>query len=271
MKVRALAAVVVLTTVLLGLTAAPAQAATSQGCSGSISAVNGQGDPIDTLTLPSTGGTPTSPFRFLWGEPISWTGQTTEPVTTGSWHISVEHPSWLFELGQLMTGHHHGLTGTFTAGTGATTYTSSFTPSAVEGVTLPGRFDVAFAVTGAGGVQCTATLSVQVLDSPFRNPLFWLSVLLVAAGLVLLFFFGFLKVARPVYVRGNEPRRVSRHLVVDTIAGLFLGVGFSLLATLYGSSGWSTTTPNLIIVVGVIVGLLIGLVPTATTRSGGRR
>ena len=266
-----MAGAVVLTTVLLGLLASPAQAATAQGCSGSVAAVGSQGHGLDSLALPGSGGTPAHPFRLLWGEPVEWTAQTAEPVTSGTWRVSVQHPSWLFALGQLVSGHPHGLTGTFDSGAGGTTFTNSFTPSDVEAVTLPGAYDVAFTVTGAGGVQCTATLSVRVVDSPFRNPLFWLADLLVVAGLVLLFAFGILKLARPVYVRGTEPKGVSRHLVADTLAGLLLGVGASLLVTLYGGVGWSTTTPNLIIVLGVVVGLAVGLVPARTTRASNSR
>jgi uncharacterized iron-regulated membrane protein len=47
-------------------------------------------------------------------------------------------------------------------------------------------------------------LAVQVIDSPFRNPLFWLAFLLTVAGLVMLFFFGITKLTRPAYIRSNE-------------------------------------------------------------------
>ena len=71
-------------------------------------------------------------------------------------------------------------------------------------MTLPGAYDVAFTVTGDGGVLCTGTLVVRVVDSPFRNPLFWLASLLTIAGLVLLFAFGVTKLTRPVYVRNDD-------------------------------------------------------------------
>ena len=139
---------------------------------------------------------------------MSWTGQTAQPVTTGTWRLTVAHPAWLFALGELVSGHPHGLSGTFTTGQGAQSFTNSFTPSAIEPVTLPGTYDVAFTVTGAGGVLCTGTLSVRVVDSPFRNPLFWLAFLLTVAGLVMLFVFGVTKLTRPVYVRSADREAV---------------------------------------------------------------
>jgi hypothetical protein len=41
----------------------------------------------------------------------------------------------------------------------------------------------------------------------------------------------------------------------------------SLIVTLYGRVGWSTTTPDLIIVFGVVLGLGVGLLPVRTTRA----
>jgi hypothetical protein len=44
------------------------------------------------------------------------------------------------------------------------------------------------------------------------------------------------------------------------------------MLTLYGQVGWSTSTPNLIIVLGVVLGLGVGLLPVRTTRAPtGRR
>jgi hypothetical protein len=53
----------------------------------------------------------------------------------------------------------------------------------------------------------------------------------------------------------------SRHLLGNTLAGLFLGVGVSLLLCLYGVVSWSSTTPDVVVVVGIVVGLGIGLLP----------
>jgi Zn-dependent protease with chaperone function len=59
----------------------------------------------------------------------------------------------------------------------------------------------------------------------------------------------------------------NRHILANTLAGLFLGLGVSLIVTLYGRVGWSTTTPDLIIVFGVVLGLGVGLLPVRTTRA----
>lgn len=64
----------------------------------------------------------------------------------------------------------------------------------------------------------------------------------------------------------------TRHVLANTLAGLFLGVGVSLMLTLYGRVSWSSTTPDLVIVVGLVLGLGVGLLPVRTTRAPtGRR
>jgi hypothetical protein len=165
--------------------------------------VDDQG-PLDKITVPGPGGTTASPFQIYWGEPTSWTGQTSRAVASGTWNLSVQNPSWLFALGELVTGHSHGLSGTFDTGQAGTAFSNSFTPSSIEPVTLPGRYEVNVTVTGNGGVECTGEISVRVMDPPLRNPLWWLAFLLTAAGLIMLFVFGMTKLTRPVYVRTDE-------------------------------------------------------------------
>ena len=201
MKVRALALVAIVTLLLVGPLASPARAATSQGCSGSVSSVDDQSAPLETVAVPGPGGTNANPFQVYWAEPVSWTGQTYQAVTSGSWKLTVESPSWLFALGELVTGHSHGLSGTFDSGQGATSFSNSFTPSSIEPVTLPGKYEVGFTVTGNGGVQCAGTISVRVMDGPGHNPLWWLALILIVAGLVMLFVFGVSKLTRPVHLR----------------------------------------------------------------------
>ncbi len=208
MKVpRALVLVAIVTVSLVGPMASPARAATSQGCFGSISSVDDQGAPLDKVTVPGPAGTSASPFRLYWGEPLAWTGQTHQPVTSGTWRLTVQDPSWLFALGELVVGHTGGLAGTFDSGQGGSSFSNSFTPSSIEPVTLPGKYDVGFTVTGNGAVECTVAMSVRVMDSPLRNPLFWLAFILIIAGLVMLFVVGISKLTRPDYVRTGEGER----------------------------------------------------------------
>jgi len=54
--------------------------------------------------------------------------------------------------------------------------------------------------------------------------------------------------------------------VANSVAGLILGIGVSLMLTIYGIVGWSTTTPDLIIALGVVVGVGVGLLPVRTVR-----
>lgn len=61
-------------------------------------------------------------------------------------------------------------------------------------------------------------------------------------------------------------RTRARHVFTNTLAGLFLGIGVSLMVTLYGVVGWSTAMPDLIVVLGVALGLGVGLLPVRTIR-----
>ena len=268
MKARALALAATITVLLVGPMAATAHAATSQGCVGSISSAGTQSPSLDKITVPGPGGTNANPFQLYWAEPVTWTGQTATPVTDGTWRLAVHNASWLFALGELVTGHIHGLSGTFNSGQGATSFTNSFTPSSIEPVTLPGKYEVGFSVTGNGGVECTGTMSVRVMDPPGHNPFWWLALLLIIAGLIMLFVFGISKSTRPVVVRRNDRgerlNKGARHVVFNTLGGFFLGIGVSLMTTLYGSIGWSTTAPDLIIVLGAVLGLGVGLLPVRT-------
>ena len=207
MKVLALGLVAIFTLLLVGPLASPALAATSQGCSGSITAVGGQDATPDKVTLPGPSGTNANPFQLYWAQPVTWTGQTSQAVTSGRWRLTVQNPSWLFALGELVTGHTDGLSGTFDSGQGGTSFTNSFTPSSIEPFTLPGKFGVGFTVSGTGGVECTAAISVRVMDSPGRNPLWWAALILIIAGLAMLFVFGVSKLTRPVRL---PPSGISR-------------------------------------------------------------
>ena len=61
-------------------------------------------------------------------------------------------------------------------------------------------------------------------------------------------------------------RTRARHVLANTLAGLFLGIGVSLMVTLYGVVDWSTAAPDLIVVLGAVLGLGVGLLPVRTTR-----
>ncbi len=58
----------------------------------------------------------------------------------------------------------------------------------------------------------------------------------------------------------------TRHVVANALAGLFLGIGMSLMLTIYGVVGWSTAWPNIILVLGIALGLGVGLLPVRTKR-----
>lgn len=62
-----------------------------------------------------------------------------------------------------------------------------------------------------------------------------------------------------------KPTR-AKHVFANTLAGLFLGIGVSLMTTLYGVFSWSMVTPDLIIVLGLALGFGVGLLPVRTLR-----
>jgi hypothetical protein len=61
-------------------------------------------------------------------------------------------------------------------------------------------------------------------------------------------------------------RTGARHVFANTLGGLFVGIGVSLMVTLYGVVGWSSAMPDLIVVLGIVLGLGIGLLPVRTIR-----
>jgi hypothetical protein len=58
----------------------------------------------------------------------------------------------------------------------------------------------------------------------------------------------------------------ARHVFANTLGGLFVGIGVSVMMTLYGVIGWSSAMPDLIVVLGVVLGLGVGLLPVRTIR-----
>jgi hypothetical protein len=198
MTVRALWLIPAALVFLVGPLAVPAHAANSVGCSGSASSFNDQGAPIDKVSVPGAGGTQSLPFRIMWNGDVAWQGQTDQTITSGTWRVSVQNASWLFALGELVSGHAHGSSGAFTNDQGQATWGNSFTPSTNEPVKLPGTYEVDFTVSGNGGAQCSGALWVRVVDSPGRTPLWWLSLALIVAALIMFFVFGVSKLTRPI-------------------------------------------------------------------------
>src|SRR5664280_1333165 len=114
MSMRALWLIPAALVFLVGPLAVPAYAANSVGCSGSASSFNDQGAPLDKVSVPGARGTQSLPFRSMWNGDIAWQGQTDQTITSGTWRVSVQNASWLFALGELVSGHAHGLSGAFT-------------------------------------------------------------------------------------------------------------------------------------------------------------
>lgn len=60
--------------------------------------------------------------------------------------------------------------------------------------------------------------------------------------------------------------RRSRHIVRNLIAGLMLGMGGSLLLTIYGIVDWSSLWGDVTVAAGVVVGLAISFLPAPRSR-----
>jgi len=189
---------------LIGPLAVPGYAANSAGCSGSASSVGNHGVPLDKVSVPGAGGTQSLPFRIMWNSDVSWQGQTDQAITSGTWRVSVQNAAWLFALGELVSGHVHGVSGTFANEQSQTSWGNTFSPSPIEPVKLPGTYEVGLTVSGDGGAQCSGTLWVKVVDSPARSPLWWLSLVLIVAALIMFFVFGVSKWTKPNLGRTGE-------------------------------------------------------------------
>ena len=204
MRLRACLLALAVATFLVGPLASPAYAATSAGCAGVLTSYRPDGTPLDKVAIPSSEGTDARPFQLMWAGSTTWQGQLDQTTTDGTWRVSVQDPSWLFAFGELVTGHVHGLSGTFANEPGDSPLSSLFVPNTIEPVALPGTYQVGITVTGNGGANCTGALSVSVVDSPGRTPMWWLAFVLVIAGLAMFFVFGLSKWTKPVRIRTDE-------------------------------------------------------------------
>jgi hypothetical protein len=204
MRVRALLLLLTAAAFVVGPLASPADAATSVGCAGTLTSVGPDGTPVDSVAIPSSGPAGARPFQMTWTGSTTWQGQLAQTTTAGTWRVSVEKPSWLFTLGELVTGHLHGMSGTFVTEPGNSPLSGFFVPNTIEPIALPGTFQVGISVTGEGGASCTGTVAVRVIDSPGRTPMWWLALILVIAGLVMFFVLGLSKWTKPVRTRPGD-------------------------------------------------------------------
>jgi hypothetical protein len=204
MRVRAVLLLLTAAAFAVGPLASPAYAATSVGCAGTLTSVNPDNTPLDRVAIPSSGGTDARPFQIMWAGTTTWQGELGQTTAEGIWRVTVEKPSWLFALGELATSHLHGISGTFVTEPGNTTLSGIFVPNTIEPVALPGDYQVGISVAGSGGISCVGTVSVRVLDSPGRTPMWWLAFLLVIAGLAMFFVFGLSKWTKPIRTRPDE-------------------------------------------------------------------
>ena len=60
--------------------------------------------------------------------------------------------------------------------------------------------------------------------------------------------------------------RRSRHIVRNLVAGLLLGMGGSLLLTVYGIVDWSSLWGDAVVVVGLVLGLAMSFLPAPRPR-----
>jgi hypothetical protein len=64
-------------------------------------------------------------------------------------------------------------------------------------------------------------------------------------------------------------KKRSRHMVASIFGGLFLGMGASIMLTIYGVVDWGTVWPNIILILGVAAGLVIGFIPASSPKASG--
>lgn len=65
-------------------------------------------------------------------------------------------------------------------------------------------------------------------------------------------------------------KKRPRHVVLGLLAGVFLGIGASVMVTIYGVARLDTEWPNVILILGIVLGLVLGLLPVRSRRQPSR-
>lgn len=164
------------------LIATPAHAAPATGCSGQATSYDKDGNVLDKVTAPGSGGTASDPFRIDADGTIKWNGTTDGVIQNGTYEIKVSG----FTVADGKVGNAEGKK--IWDGTEDVGKRLDKIPVAgwvAKSLKMSAVVKAEYTVTGQGGT-CSGTLYLKIGGSPTFTPL-WLAsiVLFLASGAIL--------------------------------------------------------------------------------------
>ena len=165
------------------LSAGPASAATSTGCSGGATSVNRNGEDIGQASAPGQGATESDPLKIDSNGSIAYHGSSDSVIQHGSWDVDI------YGLNTIRGKIKNDSGTTTTSGVQEVGKYLHFSFGPFDTV-ITGKYHVHFTATGEGGAKCTVDAYIYLIDSPLRTPFFYAAVLLLLLAFLLLVFFG---------------------------------------------------------------------------------
>lgn len=179
-KIRSLIAAAVLAAGLLVTMAAPVGAAEASGCSGSGVSFADDGGRLDTAAAPGRGGTKEDPFDVVSDGQVKYTYDVDAPVAGGTWKVKINTGLVPISFGGDISDSSDQ------SGRGVEyleehLQVGGFAP-------LTGLLKVDIEATGPSGETCIVSGWLELHDSVFTTPLFYLALVMMLLGIFLLGF-----------------------------------------------------------------------------------
>ena len=181
---RAVAATVTMVLVGGGVFAGVAAAADASGCQGRAVSFDSSGIPVSDAKAPGAGGTQNDPLVVVGDGRVDWSGSTDSVIKNGSWSVKVSPANAglvgerFFDLfsGSLFSGDIDNESGK--RSTSGSKDVSEFTTTSF----LTGVYKVKWSATG-NGAACTGTAFIELAESPWKSPMFYIAILMLLIGL----------------------------------------------------------------------------------------
>lgn len=213
---------------LILLLPASASAFPLTNCTLTLTSLDANGTQIDTSTAGADDATQSKPFAVDWDGTVAWSGtQGSQVITNHHWSISI------FNIPTPLSG------GDANAG-GKTDGAGTEQVGANLPFKLVGLFYVSGQIAGTGG-SCAGSGWMLLRGDPFGTLGFWLFVILIALGLLLMY----------VGYRGTWPFAI--------LGGLIFGLGMALGLIVYAVMLVGSWTPIAALVVGLAMGIVVAV------------
>jgi hypothetical protein len=224
---RSIAAAVLLTASLMLAATAPVAAFPLSLCQLSITSKDASGTTIDTAASGANDSTQADPFLVDWSGTVDYSGTTTNVIKNYSYQIYVFGvPTPLRGAGP---NSDEDVDGSGTVGV-----------SANAPFRITGLFKVSGTYGGDGG-SCAGDGWFKLTGDPTGTVLFWLGLIIVALGAVLLL------------------RGLRRHALSAVLGGLLVGLGSAILLVTYSVLPFAEYTPWAVLVLGLLLGIVVAL------------